>query len=809
MKHDWSCMKRFSFVLLLIALLHNFVFAQGVLSVQPSTLRHFSPTEDAPEAWALDSAKNLLYVGAKNQISVFRLDTGEITNKYAISCPYNYEKIQRIESHGSVLLVQCQARQIYPLKHIVIDLMTDKIIRDNSTSDLVAISDNLEVEATYESGIISVKHGNKINEIKSNNSVKKIKLSNDGNFLTVQSSTTIDIWDVKSDAKKISTLSASSYDEYGLISDTQLSPDNKTLVIIADDGMLVYSLPKFLVFKQKISTDFRYDLINLQFLNDEGGSIFLSSMLRSDVSYVFNLITGKVLQSFDTQAAGFSDNGRYFVTLSGNQFSVVGNDALNVWLRGTVEVLVNTNIPEARVSINGIDRGSANDVGGELKLYPGDYDLTVSAPGFQAQSQRFTVEAGKPISLNLPLEKIRGVLYLTSEPSGATVTLDGKKLGVTPLTITDLDLGTHQYSLNLDDYFQMNGTVTLTDENQQTILADLKEMPGLVFNSIPVGATISIDGNSVGKTPITVRNLTPGQINFTATLEGYQSFTGRAIVPTNGKGKVSIKLLSIAQLRKPWEMALERTIVLDNAPAFAVRDLLTFIKGLTYKPESLALFMNGKLLSRAFQPSPGVKGSLVIYKGSAYLPSGLLPLIEIGSRYVSPILTLTLSGNTSLDFRFNPTGRNVTTTTAIIKARNDAAQAAKAQQKAAEARQKADNARLERLQAQELALQEGIAKILRNRYPSSPDFIYLGNNKWGSAGWINTDPPYSIITIVIASNTNVKMWKTCTFISEPGWTVGDVNSSDGYLVVQVQRNYSQKIVYFDYADRKCQLVSQN
>ncbi len=787
-------MKRLSFVLLLISLLHHSVFAQGIFTAEPPTLRSFSPTQEALEAWALDSAKNLLYVGVKDQIGVFRLETGVVAQTYNNICE-SVGDIRRIEPHGSVMLIDCGRNYG---KNVVINLQTGKRVRE----DLETISDNLTVAASCKDGVISIIDGAKVTQLTEKYFYcPNLRLSNDGMRLLINVSSIIYIVDVKTNR----TISQIETMRSNPVKQTRLSIDGNTLMVVYRDYFEIYNvLKKKLLFRQEFRTHFTTEIHSTQFASDEDKVLIsihdYGSESRADYAYVYSLSSNTLQQTLNTEAVGFTDDGHYFVTLNYNQFQVIGNDAQNVWLREFVEVLVNTNISEARVSIDGFDRGLANDVGGDLKLYPGDYELVVTAPGYRPQSQHFTVEAGKPVSLNISLEKMRGILSFESEPSGATVTLDGKQIGVTPMTVDNLNLGTHLYSLTLDDYFESNGTVTITNETEQIIRGKLGEIPGLVFSSTPIGATIIIDGNTVGVTPIIVRNLKPGKVNFTATLEGYQSFTGRAIVPKNGKGEVKISLTSIAQLRKPWDTALKQAILLDNSPAFAVRDLLTFIKGLSYKPESLALFMNGKLLLRAFQPSPGMKGSLVVYKGSAYVPSGLLPLVGIGSRFISPILTLTLSGNTSLDFRFYPNGRTVTTTASIIKTRNDAAQAAQAQQKA-------EDARLERLQTQELALQEGVAKLLRNRYPNGPDFIYLGNNKWGRASWVNTDPPYAIITIVIASTTNAKTWKSCTSVSQAGWIVDDVGSSNGYLVVHFQSNYGPKIFYFDYAPGICELLN--
>ncbi len=229
-----------------------------------------------------------------------------------------------------------------------------------------------------------------------------------------------------------------------------------------------------------------------------------------DIS-IYSLVKNATQQTLETSSVGFTNDGRYLVTLGKNGFSVLGSDTRNVWLRELVAVLVNSNQPDARVSVDGVDRGLSSGNGGDLKLYPGSYDLTVSAPGFCSQTQKITVVEGKPLSLNISLERMRGSVHFESTPSGAAVNLDGKHIGVTPISINNLDLGSHQYSLSLEDHFDANDTVSLADENPQTVRVALTEMPGLIFNSTPSGATISVDSTPIGVTPIIAQNLKPAR----------------------------------------------------------------------------------------------------------------------------------------------------------------------------------------------------------------------------------------------------------------------------------------------------------
>jgi hypothetical protein len=255
----------------------------------------------------------------------------------------------------------------------------------------------------------------------------------------------------------------------------------------------------------------------------------------------------------------------------------------------------------------------------------------------------------------------------------------------------------------------------------------------------------------------------------------------------------------VAPLRAPWRAALEKAIVLDNAPAFAVRDLLSFVKGLSYQPESLTLFLNGKPLLRAFKPaSGGVKGSLVIYKGGAYLPSALLPLIGLGSRFNAPTLTLTVA-EIPFDLRFATAGREVTTTTGLIRARDEAI-------RAAEAKRKAEATRVAKLNARERARLKGVAITLRNRFGAT--FVYLGNDQWGSAVTLGSNAPFAFISIVYAPNSNSGTWRRCTWESRENIEVNNGGSyGNGVFVVEFLTGYGRVLGTFVYAPGTCNIVA--
>jgi len=90
-----------------------------------------------------------------------------------------------------------------------------------------------------------------------------------------------------------------------------------------------------------------------------------------------------------------------------------------------------------------------------LHLQPGQHTVSVQHSGNTPWSDTLNVTAGETVVRNIRLEQIvhkTGGFTLLSEPSGATVTLDGSPLGqVTPLRVQSVLAGPHTLELRLGD----------------------------------------------------------------------------------------------------------------------------------------------------------------------------------------------------------------------------------------------------------------------------------------------------------------------------------------------------------------------
>ena len=108
--------------------------------------------------------------------------------------------------------------------------------------------------------------------------------------------------------------------------------------------------------------------------------------------------------------------------------------------------------------------------------------------------------AGQTITLNNPLP-IYGSLIVDGSPADVAVYVDGKKVGTSPLFVSELLIGTHKIRLEKDGYDQQEKTVQIA-ENQESMLdfTLAKETPKALPQPVP-------DALSTGNQTFTVNGV--------------------------------------------------------------------------------------------------------------------------------------------------------------------------------------------------------------------------------------------------------------------------------------------------------------
>jgi PPM family protein phosphatase len=140
-----------------------------------------------------------------------------------------------------------------------------------------------------------------------------------------------------------------------------------------------------------------------------------------------------------------------------------------------------------------------------------------------------------------------GTLIVNSVPAGASVKLDGKDAGITPLTLS-VPSGTHRLALTLDGY-KNYGLITKIWAGETTIVS-VKLVPvftpktgTLLVESVPSGASVKLDGKDVGKTPLDPLIVSAGSHKLIFTLTGYKVLSKTVTIKAGQTTTVKAKLV--------------------------------------------------------------------------------------------------------------------------------------------------------------------------------------------------------------------------------------------------------------------------
>lgn len=239
-------------------------------------------------------------------------------------------------------------------------------------------------------------------------------------------------------------------------------------------------------------------------------------------------------------------------------------------------VLIATSPPGASFNLDG---GLQLRIGGRVLVRPGDLDIELSTPGYYPLQSTITVGEESSQSFEFTLQKLPGRVTLTSQPEGAQVIIDGEVVGVTPLNDAEVAAGERQLTLAADRYKPRQETLIVAGMEQPQSL-ELVLDPAwaeVTFTSIPAGASVVVDGESLANTPATVE-LLEGEHQVSLQLNTYrdwqqqidviagepQSFPNVMMLPAEGvldltsqPNRANVTLNGEFQGQTPLQLSLE------------------------------------------------------------------------------------------------------------------------------------------------------------------------------------------------------------------------------------------------------------
>jgi len=178
---------------------------------------------------------------------------------------------------------------------------------------------------------------------------------------------------------------------------------------------------------------------------------------------------------------------------------------------------------KATVTIDGEQAGHA---GTEIRdIAAGKHQLSIQSPRHQLHTQSIDINGqDQAQQLDIALQPNWAKVQINTTPEGAQVFSDQLRLGTTPLN-AELLAGKHQLMVKLAGYKSWRQTLRVNAEQAQTLpLIKLSPADGLVeVSSTPSGASVTVDGQYQGQTPLSI-SLAPDQsYRFTLFKDGFEA----------------------------------------------------------------------------------------------------------------------------------------------------------------------------------------------------------------------------------------------------------------------------------------------
>ena len=188
------------------------------------------------------------------------------------------------------------------------------------------------------------------------------------------------------------------------------------------------------------------------------------------------------------------------------EFSNVETKEINISLEPNFGLITVTSEPiEADVYVDGKNVGKTPYV--SKKISRGTHRVELKKDRYNSFVKVVKIRAGETnneienVSL-VPKELKFGALTINSTPDGADVTVDGKVMGKTPMTLSDLLIGNHSVVLNHSGYFSLTEHVVVIENDTTTLNLKLLKGQEITISSDKDGDRIFIDGKYAGLSPV-------------------------------------------------------------------------------------------------------------------------------------------------------------------------------------------------------------------------------------------------------------------------------------------------------------------
>jgi formylglycine-generating enzyme required for sulfatase activity len=152
-----------------------------------------------------------------------------------------------------------------------------------------------------------------------------------------------------------------------------------------------------------------------------------------------------------------------------------------------------------------VDGAEAGITPAAIEIMSGEHDIEVRLAGYNAWTSKVLVEADRPQQLpEVTLTQADGRLEVASNPSEASVSVDGEFRGRTPLSIRLSPGRTHRLALSKPGYETATRELSVAADSGRRLQIDLTAQYGDIEVASTPPAEVWVDGQRRGSTPLTL-----------------------------------------------------------------------------------------------------------------------------------------------------------------------------------------------------------------------------------------------------------------------------------------------------------------
>jgi hypothetical protein len=515
------------------------------------TLRVISPFGVRHDDFSFDKNENLLYVAFGQRILAYNLTNGGLVYEFKKICSDRILKIKVT----SVLFVEC-----------LIDSHNKEVfILNKSNGEIIKELDGCHGNDSYYHTVEMTLSGNiricggRIFDAENNyfnlpsRGQVPIALSHDEEIAIYEYNGIIGIVNTN-DLKLENEIRISNYN-FSYNNNIEMSRNKFAIAYFQEKNLYLYNLKNL---SNSVTFSTRLESAKV-FFGDDNDTVFLHSQSENRTE-IYRMSEKRKVGEVKGEILDVTSDGIFAIVYRSNGFHILGDASTNFWLQNQSKIVVNTNVKNFEIKIDGEPQTLVN---GELKLFPGTYMANLSTYAHHPESLIFDVKPNQVATLNINFKKILSSIEINSNPSGADVFFDGKNIGKTPLRVNNLEFGAYRYSLVLEGYKEEFREVIINSENFLKIELKLSEISSLTFSSNPQGATVKIDGKVIGQTPFILTNATVKRLQFEVVLQGHATYFGITYFPSAGRQTIQVNLnpmtsIEIQRVEQASELAFNR-----------------------------------------------------------------------------------------------------------------------------------------------------------------------------------------------------------------------------------------------------------